>query len=330
VLSRNWPAAAANAYPDCTWNGTAVVASGASTSTAKCPSGTAMSATYNTTDYKSGSTWTTKVRDNGAGSDVYWDPATTPSQPSWDQNGDNQVWLYAKSTVRGKARVVVERVQAEPAQVVFPKNVLTANSFHVRTGGPKPFLQLNGSTLGLRCNNLNATSCFTTTKPGQVQGPGKTSSRWPGLHQITPIELDYLRQAAVQSGTYYTTCPGTPAGKLVFVESGNCEYNLGNAVWNSASAPGMFVVVSGTLRFHGSPTYYGTIYMYNAQNAVCSPGPFDAGGASLIQGAILIDGPGCFEVGSNTRVVYDPNAVQNITYYGNMALVRSSFRELNP
>jgi hypothetical protein len=332
VLSRAWPAASSAAYPTCTWSGAALTASGANTDTTKCPNASAMTNTFTNKDYAADSSWTTMVRDNGGSSGAYWisDPSTgTPAQPAYDANGDNQVWVYAKATVRGRARVVIERVQAEPARVIFPKNVLTAGSFHVTTGGPKPFLQLNGSTLALRCASASTTGCYTTTKSNQVQGPGKTAFGWGGTHQITPIELDYLRQAAVANGTYYTSCPTTPVGKLVFVENGNCTYN-GNSTWNSPSAPGMFVVVTGTLRFIGNPSYYGAIYMYNQQGATCNPGPFDAGGASYIQGAILIDGQGCFDVGSNTRVVYDANAIQNITYYGNMALVRSSYRELKP
>src|SRR5439155_7873305 len=239
-----------------------------------------------------------------------------------------QVWVYAKSTINGRSRTVIERIQAEPARIVFPKNLLTAGQFHVTTGGPKPFLQLKGATLALRCPSASASGCYTTTKPNQVQGPGQTTFNYPLTHQVTPVELDYLRQAAIAQGTYYTSCPASPAGKIVFVESGNCSYNA-NGTWNSAAAPGMLVIVNGTLTFRGNPSYYGTLYLYNAQNQGC-PGPFDAGGASYIQGSVLVDGNGCFEVGNNTRVVYDPNAVQNITYYGNMALVRSSFRELNP
>jgi Tfp pilus assembly protein PilX len=331
ILSRAWPAAATSAYPNCGWSGSAMTASGASSDATRCPNASAMSNTFNAKDYATASTWTTMVRDNGGTSGVYWsnDPSTgTPAQPAWDANGDNQVWVYAKATVRGRARVVVERVQAEPARVIFPKNVLTAGSFHVTTGGPKPFLQLNGSTLGLRCPNINAAGCYVTTKPNQVQGPGKTVFKWNGTHQITPIELDYLRQAAVANGTYYTSCPGSLTGKMVFIESGNCSYNGGT--FNSAASPGMVVIVSGTLKFIGNPNYYGAIYMYNQQGTTCNPGPFDAGSASYIQGAVFVDGDGCFEVGSNTRVVYDQNAIQNITYYGSMALVRSSYRELKP
>jgi Tfp pilus assembly protein PilX len=329
ILSRAWPAASVAAYPTCSWNGTAVTASGASTDATKCPNASAMSNTFTAKDYAAGSSWTTMVRDNGGASGVFWDNAVTPSQPAYDANGDNQLWVYAKSTVRGRARIVVERVQAEPARVIFPKNVLVAGQFHVTTGGPKPFLQLNGSTLGLRCNNVNQNECYVTTKPNQVQGPGKTSFRWQGTHQITPVELDYLRQAAIANGTYYTSCPGSMTGKMVFVESGNCSYT-GNTTYNSSASPGMYVIANGTLTLRGNINYYGAIYMYNAQNATCSPGPFDAGSATYVQGAVFIDGDGCFEVGANTRVVYDQNAIQNITYYGNMALVRSSYRELKP
>jgi Tfp pilus assembly protein PilX len=329
ILSRAWPAGSTAAYPTCTWNGTTLTATGASTDATKCPNSGAMANTFTSKDYAAASSWTTMVRDNGGTSGVFWDNSVTPSQPAYDANGDNQLWVYSKSTVRGRARIVVERVQAEPARVVFPKNVLVAGQFHVTTGGPKPFLQLNGSTLGLRCNNVNQNECYVTTKPNQVQGPGKTSFKWPGTHQITPVELDYLRQAAIANGTYYTTCPGSMTGKMVFIESGNCSYT-GNTTYNSSASPGMYVIVNGTLTLKGNINYYGAIYMYNAQGATCSPGPFDAGSATYVQGAIFIDGDGCFEVGSNTRVVYDQNAIQNITYYGNMALVRSSYRELKP
>src|SRR3712207_2976649 len=74
VLSRSWPAAATNAYPDCAWNGASITASGASTDATKCPNAAAMKTTYKTTDYKAASSWVTRVRDNGAGSEVYWDP----------------------------------------------------------------------------------------------------------------------------------------------------------------------------------------------------------------------------------------------------------------
>ncbi|HEX8076050.1 MAG TPA: hypothetical protein VF545_13830 [Thermoleophilaceae bacterium] len=327
LLSRAWPAAATSAYPDCGWTGSAITASGASTDTTKCPNATALRNTYSSSDYGTVATWTTKVRDDGGTSQSFYDPAVTPSQPSWDANGNNQVWVYARSDVRGKVRLVVQKVQVEPSKITFPKNLLTAGSFHVTTGGPKPFLQLNGATLALRCPSATASGCYTTTKSNQVQGPGTTTFNWGGTHQLDPTQLDYLRQTAIAQGTYYASCPGSPAGKLVFVESGNCTYN--NGVYNSAAAPGIFIVVSGTFKLIGNPTYYGMLYMYNAQGQTC-PGPLDAGGASYIQGAVIVDGNGCFEVGSNTRVVYDPNAVQSVTYYGNMALVRSSFRELNP
>lgn len=328
LLSRGWPASATAAYPDCTWNGTTVVASGGSTDATKCPNATSMRNTYASKDFTTGVTWQTQIRDDGGANGTFFDATAAASQPSWDANGNYQVWVWARSDVRGKVRIVVQKVQVEPSKVVFPKNLLTAGSFHVTTGGPKPFLQLNGAALALRCPSASSAGCFTTTKPNQVQGPGTTTFNYGGTHQLDPVQLDYLRQTAIAQGTYYTSCPASPAGKLVFVESGTCSYT-GNSNWNSPTAPGIFIIVNGSLTFRGNPSYYGMIYLYNAQNATC-PGPFDAGGASYIQGSVLIDNQGCFEVGANTRVVYDPNATQSVSYYGNMALVRSSFRELNP
>jgi hypothetical protein len=113
---------------------------------------------------------------------------------------------------------------------------------------------------------------------------------------------------------------------VVFVESGNCHY-AGGGTWNSAAAPGMIVIVNGTMSWTGSTTFYGSVYMYNAQNATCPV--FDAGGASTIQGAVMIDGPGCFELRGNTQIRYDANAVRSITYNASVSQVRNSFRELN-
>ncbi|MDQ3936075.1 MAG: hypothetical protein M3340_15745 [Actinomycetota bacterium] len=326
VVSQLWPAAASTAYPDCYWNGSVLSASGASANTARCPDPTVVARSFTARDYATGVQWSTIVRDNGGTSVDYYDDATTPTQPAWDANGDGEVWIRAITALRGTRRTVVERIRIDRLTVTLPKNVLTAGSFQVTTGGPKPFISLNGSTLGLRCSSASSSGCYVTTKPGQVKGPGSTSFNWPGTHQIPPSDLDRLRQTAMANGTYYTGCPTSPVGTIVFVESGNCSYN-GNGNWNSAAAPGMFILVNGTLTWRGNPTYYGTVYLYNAQNATCPL--FDAGGSSTIQGAIFIDGPGCFQVGGNTRVIYDANAIRSINYYSSISKVRNSFRELN-
>ena len=327
VLSRFWPAAASSAYPDCAWNGTTLTASGASSLAARCPDPAAVARTFTTRDFAAGVTWSTLVRDNGGTSGTFFDTSATPAQPSWDANGDGEVWVRASTTVRRATRTVVVKYRIDRLPVVLPKNVLTAGTFSV-SGGPKPYVTLNGSTLALRCPSQSASGCYSSNKPNQVKGPGSTSFNYPATHTIPPSDLDKLRQTAMANGTYYASgCPGNPAGAMVFVESGNCSY-AGNGTWNSAATPGMFVVVNGTMSWSGNTTYYGAIYMYNAQNATCPV--FDAGGTSNIYGAVLIDGPGCFNVRGNTQLVYDANAVKSISYYGGVSQARNSFRELNP
>ena len=326
VLSRFWPAAAANAYPDCAWNGTALTASGATTNVQRCPNPAAVTQTFTGRDHANGSTWSTIVRDNGGNGETFFDNDSTLAQPSWDANGDGEVWVRTSSTLRGAERTVVARLRVDRLPVTVPKTVLTAGTFAV-SGGPKPYIVQNGSTLALRCPGATASGCYASTKPNQVKGPGTTTFNTPGAHTLPPSEIDKLRQTAIANGTYYASgCPANPAGKVVVVESGNCSY-AGNGTWNSSAEPGMFVVVNGTMSWSGNTTYHGMIYMYNQQNATCPV--FDAGGTATIYGAVFVDGPGCFNVRGNTQLIYAPNAVQSVNYYGSVNQIRNSFRELN-
>jgi hypothetical protein len=326
VLSRYWPAAATGAYPDCAWNGTALTASGAATSAQRCPSPAAVTQTYAGADYAMGTRWSTIVRDNGGSSATFYDDAVTTAQPSWDANGDGEVWVRASSSLRAARRTVVARLRVDRRQVVLPKNVLTAGTVAI-SGGPKPYIVQNGSTLALRCPSASSSGCYASSKPNQVKGPGQITFNYPSSHSIPPSDLDRLRQTAIANGTYYANgCPPSPVGALVFVESGTCAY-AGNGTWNSAAAPGMFVVVSGTMTWTGNAYFYGTVYMYNAQNATCPV--FEAGGTATVYGAVFIDGPGCFNLRGNTQIVYEANAVRAVSYYASVSQVRNSFRELN-
>lgn len=326
VLSQYWPAAAANAYPDCSWNGTALTASGATTNSLRCPDPGAITQAFTSTDHVTGTRWSTIVRDNAGASLDFYDPLVTPSQPSWDANGDGEVWLRATSHLRKSRRTVVVRLSLDRIAVLLPKYVLTTGTLSV-SGGPKPYIVQNGSSIALRCASAATAGCYSSTKPNQVKGPGSTSFGYPATHTLAPSDLDKLRQTARANGTYYASgCPASPAGALVFVESGTCSYGA-NGTWNSAAAPGMLVVATGTLTWTGNVTYHGTIYMYNQQNATCPL--FDMGGSARIYGAVLIDGPGCFQVRGNSQLSYDANAVRSLTYNASISQVRNSFREIN-
>ncbi len=95
---------------------------------------------------------------------------------------------------------------------------------------------------------------------------------------LPPAAIDGLRQRAKALGTYYATCPASPAGELVFVEQGDCRYkgDKKKSTWgvyarkrievNSAANPGAFVVADGSVTFDGKLTYYGIVYAANLSN----------------------------------------------------------------
>ena len=131
VLSRFWPAAATNAFPDCAWNGSTLSATGASNLTARCPDPAAVARSFQTTDFGAGVAWATSIRDNGGTSVDFYDATATPLQPAWDANGDGEVWIRAQTVLRNTRRTVVQRIRVERLPVTLPKNVLTAGSFQV-------------------------------------------------------------------------------------------------------------------------------------------------------------------------------------------------------
>jgi Tfp pilus assembly protein PilX len=343
TASANWPGAAAGALPDCAWNGSALAVTPVAASTTLCPDPTTVTNTLTGQDFTQGLTWSAIVRDNG-GTDQctgtaatncsrFWNEATSLAQPHWDANADGEVWVRSQANVRGSRRTVVGRIRITQNSIQFPKNALTAGSFQVTTGGPKPFLTLNGSTLGLRCDTALLT-CLKTTKAGQIVFPGQVVGNYQdGGRSLTQAQIDQLRATAQANGTYYGTgsCPSGSSGytgSIVFVENASCQLAGAGSV-NSAANPGMVLFAKGSLRFTGAVKYYGMIYMANGQGSTASD-IFDAGGASTVTGAVFIDGGGGFSVGGNTRIVFDPNAVRDRTTNAGTGLVRNSFREIGP
>jgi len=363
LLSRTWPASAPG-FPQ--WCASTVAAAG-------CPSAATLSASLTNADYSSGFSWVTSVRDNGGSSKEFYTPAVDtqactdaagavigPGPCTWDANGDGEMWVRAQANVGRNSgvvvgvtpvttgprnrRTIVTRVKIEQRSVVFPKSVLIAGRFSAR-GGPKPFVQLNGATLGLRCTSTNIPNgsktdpCLTTTKAGQIQGPGTVQAPYPSPeHLLSPQQMDDLESTAKASGTYCgpdqansafcnAGCPRNPTGKVVFVEGGaNCSYT-GNRTVNSLAAPGIYVSRDGTLEFSGTVDYYGAIYMYNAQNSTAAD-VLDLGSSTTLTGAAFIDGNAGFEVHSNTRLIYNPNAVSSVSTFGSAGTIRSSFQEI--
>ena len=173
-------------------------------------------------------------------------------------------------------------------------------------------------------------------RPSNIVYPG-TIDGYPGFddggHTLTTAQIGQLRETARANGTYYPsgTCPPSTtagySGAVVFVENGNCSLT-GNGTINSQAAPGMILVNQGTLKFTGTKTIYGTVYMANAQGSTAAD-VLDLGGNSTVIGSVFIDGNAGLSVTGNTKISYDPNSSANIATIVGAGLVRSSFRELD-
>ena len=345
TLARDWPAASTGQMPVCTYtNGTITSTTG---NVSRCPDATTMNQTLTGPDVAGAGnvSWSVEVRDNG-GTDVcpatgepkcsfFWDETVSRSDVSWDRNADNEMWVRAQAIVRGQRRTVVGRVRITKNTIQLPKAAVTAGKFNVAGGGPKGFVTLNGSMMALRCD-ISLDACLHLQKPSNIVYPG-TVDGYPsfddGGRTLTTQQIAQLRETARANGTWYAagSCPpSTPAGysgSVVFIENANCSLT-GNGTINSQAAPGMILVNRGTLKFTGTKTIYGTIYMANAQNSTAND-VLDLGGNSTIVGSVFIDGSAGLSVTGSTKVVYDANSQANIATIVGAGLVRSSFRELD-
>lgn len=334
TLARSWPGSATAAYPS-VCNGTV--------SDNRCPDQQGLRLNYNTVDYSTAPTWQTQVRDNqsaGKPVDDYYSPAVL-SSPSWDANHDGKVWVRAKAKSRTRTRVVIGMVQQNLEGEVLPHASIIAGSFETTNNGNKAIVctkfptDLSGKdctsssplqgAVQLRCSPLTATSCLDIRGQVQVQ-PYNIQGAYAGSPAMTADELQRMRARAIADGTYYaSTCPVSPAGTVVFVESANCSYNGGTQ--NSQAAPGLFIVKNGTLNFNGNITFWGLVYMVNAQNS--SGTVMTTGGTAAIFGGVLIDGPGKLSAGSSkVNISFYDAAYTAIHSYGGAGLVQNKWREI--
>jgi hypothetical protein len=193
--------------------------------------------------------------------------------------------------------------------------------------------------MALRCD-MNVpeparSACLKEGRPGEnIVYPGTIDSPYDdGGSVLTESQLNQLRQTADANGTYYPagTCPPSTiagyTGAVVFVESADCKLT-GNGTINSAAKPGLIVFAAGTLKFTGTKTVYGTIYLANGQHSTADD-LLDLGGNSTVIGSVMVDGAAGLAVTGSDQVVYDANAQQNFSTITGAGLIRSSFRELD-
>ncbi len=340
-----WPSASTTALPS--------LCSASSAAAAACPDAGALAASFSAAtavDYRPGTCspgsvvspyWATWVRDNGGGAGSYYDPSLVNAQPTFDANGDGNVWVGAQGVAGCRKRTIVELVRAGEIAASFPRDTITANWFTTSNQGNKVIVDTDGASSALaapvimRCTAPlppeAAYSCagtppaFTSTAKdqGQISPPVFEVASTP-TPLLTPEYLDTLRARARARGTYYTGCPPSLTGEIVFVENlTGCSYSGGN----SRDAPGFLVINNGTLTLTGNRTFYGLVYALNGQGS--NGAVVTMQGTSAIQGSIAVDGQGGVVAGSSgANVVFDERVLALVKVLGTPSPVPGTWREL--
>jgi hypothetical protein len=339
ALGRMGTGSASNQFPNtCT---------PASTS-ALCPSGAELGRAFDGTtqkDFAAGSDWEITVRDNqdpATTASQYYNPALTGSNCAsgsaaanriycYDQNDDKQLWVRAASTVRGKTRTIVALVKTEPKSVNLPRYAVLAGGFSTTNTGNKVIVDATGSLgLAVRCTqtppDTNNPCLGYDEGKGQLSPAGAYATGYPSQPAVGDDDLGALQDKAKANGTYYTSCPASTSGAVVWIAlatSANCT--LGPS--NTSAVPGMLVMERGTVSIGNNDQFYGIIYMMNKQN---STGPVvSLGGTSGIFGGVLVDGGGkVFAGASGTNIVFQATAFDLVQTTGTAGVVQNTWREL--
>jgi Tfp pilus assembly protein PilX len=333
-LSTRWPSATADESPypaTCTADSTAV----------DCPNGTAIRSSFTTVDHASTTTqWETQVRDNGGVSPNYWSDDLITTQPSYDANDDNFLWVRASGVVRGRTRVLVALVEAENVALNFPRATLVSGHFQTSNTGNKVIIDTNGignqfspGDIIVRCTLTSPGCASYDANKGQIE-PNTVQSNLEQPRAVSVEALDQLRTRAKAEGNYYTGCApglaGDQPGELVFMENADaCQYNS-NAVYNTAQKPGYVVIARGTIaKTNGTIDFHGIIYHANLDNLTTDV--ITLTGNISVFGSIVIDGPGGLSAGSSkVNLVYDPNVFNGFKAFGTAGIVQNTFREITP
>ncbi len=338
-LARVW-AGASTPYPtECT---------PASASTTPCPDPPGLAGGYDGTDYGASACpagtpavpWVTTVRDNGGGSQQYYDRAVVDLQPTADVSGatnggpDGEVWVRATGVARCRVQTIVARVAQRTVPLPFPRNVVTANWFATNNSGNKIIVDTKGNAsqpaaVSVRCTGLTDLECLNQ-RAGQLSPPLIAMRDTSAVKTATDAQMQGFRAQAQALGTYVPagTCPGSATGALVFVEDATgCNWNPPGG--NSAAAPGFLVIAKGGVTFGANSRFHGIVYAANLSNVAYPTPVIRLQGTASIYGALIADGPGGVVAGaSKANIVYDPRGFDQIKAIAGAVVVKNSWRVL--
>ena len=338
-------------------------------SLAKGSSGDPAVAQFADTDFAADAIWTTTVRDNSGVLSAAYDPALannalvdpvkgacpqTPCRQDW--NEDRQLWVQAKATVRGRPRSIVARLKLEQLRESVPQAGVVAGSLDITNNGNKLMLDGTGASVVVRCAPATSSDCadYQASK-GQITPAPVSEAGKPNF--MTPEQLQRFKARAITDGTYYPagTCPTGAAqltGAVVWVEECSTSYpstggystpcvvpaGMSDKCINPTTKPGLLIWHCGTLGMTAQQTFYGIVYLVNNSDGTCANFPAKSGcsdsvyqtnGGSGVLGALVADGNGCVQIGSNSlNMKFDANVFNSVTSYGTVGLVQNTWREL--
>jgi hypothetical protein len=328
TLSREWPGVgyAADQYPACDQT----------VSSTRCPSAATLASLFPSADTATGTTYATRVRDNNApGAPNFYSDALVAAAPAYDANGDGKVWVRAEAKAKSRKRTLIALVNAEEVAEVIPRAALISGRLEVTNNGNKVMINAGAGLVAVRCDPLADQSATCLGHPRNSSGwskldaeisPNAATTGYTGARAIALDAVDRLRATAKSNGTYYTSCPGNYAGKVVFIESGTCTIGA-NAAVNSLANPGMLIIGSGKISLGGTTDYYGVVYHANLlnQSSTC----VEFAGDTSVTGGVLVEGNCNTAIGSSKEnLVYNEAAFNAIRTFGTAGIIQNTWREI--
>jgi Tfp pilus assembly protein PilX len=333
-----------------------------------CPSGSELTSLIPSADTSTSAvTWQTNVYDDTNGLESYFADSRVSNQCGCDGNGDGKVWVRAQATVKGHTRAIVSLVQEQTQAESVPHAAIIAGSLTIENNGQHsvPIIDdSGGGVIAVRCSVPNYPQQPAETNGSQCLGqplgtpPTQSQSDWSSLltNQISgfstalqgyspaPVfsqdQLDRFINTAKAESTYYTSCPSSLAGQVVVVNMvGNCTYT-GSDEWNTSVAPGflIFLNAQSTLTLGGTTIYHGVIYHANEGSpptlgsaTQSSASLIITSGNTLIDGGVIIDGPGRMDAGeSGLNIQFNDHGYDAVKSLAAAGIVQNSWREIQP
>jgi Tfp pilus assembly protein PilX len=308
------------------------------------------SANFTNVDASSAVSWTSRIRDNGgamndgfvyaqadvaqSGTNAVTGAAyTCPSPCRWDANGDLKLWVQARAVVRDRPRNVVALLKREQFAEAIARNGVTAGSFETSNSGNKTIVDASGSQVVVRCTSSGAACTDYNAAKGQVlPATIVRDAATPAAMSAAQIARFKAGAQSASPSTYYTSCPASLAGAVVFIDlpfATSCSAT-GGATYNSAAAPGVVIMPRGTLTMKAS--FYGILYVANEQHSAAAVLTLQANAEVL--GGVAIDGAGRLVAGQASgrqpTITFVANAFDSLVTYGTTGLVQNTWRELPP